>query len=137
MSCRGLFRLVSETGGLRDLCQVLLNTVENISKTMGEYYTGPKERSQQDCHIDPNKPTTESLNPCQLQVRFFWFGDCSVKNKCSQRNSEPAPAKQRILSNGSGICRLKTLLSQYLLVKMAAASVFPLSDGLSRMSGTH
>lgn len=38
---------------------MLLNTVENSNKTMGEYYTGPKERSQQDGHMDINKPSTE------------------------------------------------------------------------------
>lgn len=48
-----------ETGVFRDLCQVLLNTVENINKTMGEYYTGPKGRSQQDGHMDSSKPSTE------------------------------------------------------------------------------
>ena len=56
---------------------MLLNTVENINKTMGEYYTGPKGRSQQDGHMDSNKPSTEGKEqPFPLstpgQVLLVW-----------------------------------------------------------------
>lgn len=56
---------------------MLLNTVENINKTMGEYYTGPKGRSQQDGHMNSNKPSTEGKEqPFPLstpgQVLLVW-----------------------------------------------------------------
>lgn len=44
---------------------------------MGEYYTGPKERSQQGGHMDSNKPSTKGKEqpfplPTQGQVLLVW-----------------------------------------------------------------